>query len=374
MTTPHVDALSAPSAPVHLHGPADLVAAVPYLLGFTPQDCLVAAFLRGADGELVITARVDHPAVDDYGAFIDAWRRMCADITAANDVDRLVLVDFCTSGRLVACGRPEAADDAADDEAAAVPDVCLTHAMAAVAADAGLYVCDEIVVAGDRWRSVLCSDTVCCPVEGSAIDPERGSRVAAPFVYDGVAPVEGRGALAARVQPRPADDPESAAFNDEVSAAAEALHRQFVEGNGSDLEAQRTEVTRCAGILIGEDTHSIAPVIALLSDVRRRDALMRTLVHEVDPAERRRAEDRIVAALPLVGPELRAAAATLAAGLAWQRGDGALAHECLAVALAQDPGYSLARLLQRAISRAVPPQVWVDAVAATSVDSCLRGA
>lgn len=373
MTNPTVDAITAPPASVHLNGPADLVAAVPYLLGFSPQNCLVAAFLRGVDGELVLTARVDHPAAEDHGTFIDAWRRMCADITTANDVDRLVLVDFCTSGQLLACGRPESTVDASDD-GETVPDVCLTRAMASVAADLGVYVCDEIVVAGDRWRSVLCGDSVCCPIDGAVIEPDRGARVAAPFVYQGVAPAEDRAVLAARVQPRPADDPQSVAFNGEVAAATAALQQQFGTARTSDVEAQRAEVTRCATLLIGEDAVSIAPAIALLADVRRRDALMRTLVHEVDPGERRRAEDRIVAVLPLVGADLRAATATLAAGLAWQRGDGALAHECLTLALAQDPGYSLARLLQRAITRAVPPQVWVDAVAATTVDSCLRGA
>ena len=97
-----------------------------------------------------------------------------------------------------------------------------------------------------------------------------------------------------------------------LATAIEALQQQFVDCDPSDVSAQRAEVTRCAALLIGQESQGIAPVIALLSDVRRRDALMRMLVHDVNTAERRRAEDRIVAALPLLGPELRAATATLA--------------------------------------------------------------
>lgn len=50
-----------------LHSPADLVEAIPYLLGFTPTVSTVVVGM-GADGDgprkVRITARVDHPGMD----------------------------------------------------------------------------------------------------------------------------------------------------------------------------------------------------------------------------------------------------------------------------------------------------------------------
>lgn len=371
MTTSFTSAITMVPSTVHLTGPADLVATMPYLVGVHPHDCLVAAFLRGIDGELVLTARVDHPAANDWKAFIDAWTRVCSDITGNNDVDRVVIVDFCTSGALTACASSDTtADSSADPSDDAT--TTLAHAMAQVAQEHGVYVCDEIVVAGETWRSLLCTDETCCPIAGSAVDPARGERLAATFVYEGVAPMPDRAAIADRVRPRPYDDPARMSFTAAVVSARTEFASLFDLHNPS-LEQQRAEVARCARLLTATDETNTAPAIALMDNVRRRDALLRTLVHEVSAEERRCAEERVVAAVPLVDDDLRAPVATVAAGLAWQRGDGALAQECLSVALSQDPGYSLARLLQRAISQAVPPHVWVDAVGATTVDSCLHG-
>ena len=52
---------------------------------------------------------------------------------------------------------------------------------------------------------------------------------------------------------------------------------------------------------------------------------------------------------------LAAAPATLLAVSTWLRGDGAMADVALTRALAADPGYTLARLLARALSSCMPP-------------------
>jgi Domain of unknown function (DUF4192) len=50
-----------------------------------------------------------------------------------------------------------------------------------------------------------------------------------------------------------------------------------------------------------------------------------------------------------------AAPASLLAFTAWQNGDGALANLALDRALADDPGYSMARLLRDALTAGFPP-------------------
>jgi len=54
-----------------------------------------------------------------------------------------------------------------------------------------------------------------------------------------------------------------------------------------------------------------------------------------------------------------AAAASLLAFTAWQSGDGALANIALDRALADDPGYTMARLLRDALAAGLPPSAAV---------------
>jgi hypothetical protein len=53
------------------------------------------------------------------------------------------------------------------------------------------------------------------------------------------------------------------------------------------------------------------------------------------------------------------AVVSLAGFAAWVSGDGATAWCAVDRALAADPGYSMARLLEDALTRCVPPDVWV---------------
>jgi hypothetical protein len=59
-------------------------------------------------------------------------------------------------------------------------------------------------------------------------------------------------------------------------------------------------------------------------------------------------------------PELVAAPASLLGFTAWRAGDGALAGLALERALAEDPSYSMARLLLDALQRGIPPSVVGD--------------
>ncbi|NBO46772.1 MAG: DUF4192 domain-containing protein [Actinobacteria bacterium] len=368
MTNCHIDLTERPTSAVFLNGPADLVSAVPYLLGFTPTNCIVAAFLSGTDGELILTARVDHPHPGQHESFVAAWQQACEGIVNSNDVDRLVLVDFCTQSTFGECVLDADVATSSGESAADFDGVRnITNAMAAAAASLGLYTCDEVMVIAHCWRSVLCRDERCCPTQGQPIDPERGARVAAPFVAEGVAPLASRESIGQRITPVSSEDPRGREFQSAVTQSAAHF------GECADIPSRRALVMDSVAALTTGATEGTPLAVACIQDLRRRDALLRILIQDVADEPRRIAEDALVSALTLCAHSHRAAVATVVAGLAWQRGDGALAQECLDLALASDESYSLARLLTRAIRHAVPPTVWVDAVAATTVESCLIG-
>jgi hypothetical protein len=60
-----------------------------------------------------------------------------------------------------------------------------------------------------------------------------------------------------------------------------------------------------------------------------------------------------------VVPPYEPAVLSLAGFAAWVSGDGATAWCAVDRALAADPGYSMARLLEEALARCAPPDVWV---------------
>ena len=54
--------------PVKLRSPADIIDAIPYLVGFEPHDSLVVLSLRGPRSRLGLTARVDLPGAKSAAA------------------------------------------------------------------------------------------------------------------------------------------------------------------------------------------------------------------------------------------------------------------------------------------------------------------
>lgn len=382
------DSIQCAQRALTLHGPADLVAAVPHLLGFAPKASIVAVFIKEHDQCVHMTLRADVPTATadgeqlvDLDAYLSAWSNQLDVIVAQNSVARVVLAafaDVCESGNS-ASHRSDSGFGEADDGAelgTVFGTAMVTQILAAVATQCetrGIYVFDQLVCGGGRWRSVLCSDIECCPAEGTAIDQARGDRIAAEFIFDGVCVQTDQEALTASLAPLPDTDAKVQAFRfvlDKRGQTRAPVTDEVLADSDAEQRCERAH--RCVDLLVsggGAD-----PEVALaLADVRVRDAVIRLVTHDLSQPARRSAETCLIDTMRLCPRELRAPVVSVAAGLAWQRGDGATASRCVAIALDADPGYSLARLLQRAIRDAVPPQVWVNAVAQTSVQDCLTG-
>ncbi|MFI6129972.1 DUF4192 domain-containing protein [Micromonospora sp. NPDC051141] len=379
-----------------VRSPADLVAAVPYLLGFHPEDSVVVVAVRGR--RVVFAARGDlpEPGVDPGPA-----ARHLAQVVARQDADAATVIGFGPATRVTG----------------------VVGAVGAALDDVGLTVLDALRVADGRWWSYLCDEPTCCPVEGTPYDP-AASRVSAAAVFAGQVALPDRAALAAQVSPfggpvrlamrqatlrarrrlaaltgEPPDGQspggagpggpspggagpggpspggaESGGLRSDGTRAGAAppvdvpvgdravdVPAGYRTAGGPAGRGGATRAVRAAGTAAvrvafrrqrnGErltDDEVAWLTVLLTHPVVRDHAWSRTDGRDTDISlwtdVLRRAE-----------PELTAAPGTLLAFAAWRSGHGALAAVALERVLAADPAYSLAVLLDDALRRGVAP-------------------
>ncbi|MEU7782163.1 DUF4192 domain-containing protein [Micromonospora parva] len=312
-----------------VRSPADLIAAVPYLLGFHPADSVVAVALRGR--QIIFAARADlpEPSTDP----LDRARHL-AGVIHRQGAEAATVVGY---------GPPDRVTPSVDAVRAALTGV-------------GLEVLDALRVTDGRWWSYLCTEAECCPPEGRRYDPEI-NQVTASAVFAGQVALPDRAALVAQVSPveGPARDALRAA-----AVGAEKRLVDLIEGApASDLLGGRA--VRSAGVTAvreaqrrqrrGErlDDDEVAWLTVLMTHLPVRDHAW----------ERTDGRDRDIAlwtdVLRRAEPELTAAPGALLAFAAWRAGQGALAAVALERTLGLHPGYSLALLLDDLIRRGVPP-------------------
>jgi hypothetical protein len=393
--------LTLPESPVvRLRSPRDVLAAVPYLLGYRPVECVVVVCVAPG-GRLALLARAaldDLAGPDDDTAGPDDDRDAVARSIAARAADvapRQAVVAVCTDR-----------DVAPGTDLRRGADRLLDRLDAVVDTEAWL-------LTSRGYRGLDCADPLCCPPGGHPVDQLATGEVSAAFVLAGraVAPsaadayrippaAEPARALAARAASRW----ERAGLDVQATPDGGAgLRRWRREGLAAWDQARRHAATE---LRIGEAPGSVqlpAPLLghlaAALADTVVRDAVLLTLVpggeevaHRTASAEGpkdvgrgtadaiARVVDPRVALLPdeeTVGParavleavvghvprRRHAAPLTLLAFVAWWRGDGGLAGHRVRAALALDPGYRLAGLLNSALAAGLPPG-WVRRAAA----------
>ncbi|MEV0004412.1 DUF4192 domain-containing protein [Micromonospora sp. NPDC050980] len=350
-----------------VRSPADLVAAVPYLIGFHPADSVVVVAMRGR--RVVFAARCDLP---ERGADPGPAARHLAQVVVRQDADAATVIGYGPAARVT--GVVDAVGEALDG--------------------AGLIVLDALRVTEGRWWSYLCDEPACCPADGTPYDP-AASQVSAAAVFAGQVALPDRAALAAQVAPL--DGPVRLAMRRATGRARRRLAALtgVPPGDGSPEgapvgRAERGDAAgraradgppsggRPAGASPGErreearavrsagtaavraafrrqrrgerlDDDEVAWLTVLLTHVAVRDhAWSRTDGRDADISlwtdVFRRAE-----------PDLTAAPGTLLSFAAWRVGDGALAAVALERVLAAHPEYPLAVLLDDVLRRGLPP-------------------
>ncbi|MFF9095279.1 DUF4192 family protein [Streptomyces sp. NPDC014802] len=361
-----------PAHQVTLRTPAELADALPYLLGYRPEDSivLVALYDHGGRGRFGGRARIGIPRnPEDWSS------------VARQMVDGLIIGSRRRGAppeQMVAylCQEPAPGQTGRQVMERLQP---LAHALRLRSGELDVPVVEALCISDGRYWSYICEREACCPSEGAPMGLPGTSVLAAAAAYAGVRIRGTLRELRARLLPWET----SAALQQEVAldTTSMALVPRIVDGTGRVRVAEET--VGLAGQVVRRFAE--APAVSGMLDADRRDDEL--LSHEEAAAlilglQDRTTRDRLAEwmegdeaepALRLwralarrcVGPygEHAAAPLTLVGWVAWSIGDEVEAREALAMALGADPGYLFARLLHQAINEGLDPE---------SVRRCLR--
>ncbi len=381
---------------IRLRGPADIIAILPYHLGYRPSDSLVLVLLDGP--RVVLVARVDLPPDHvDPALVVDELMPP----VLREQPDRAVIVGFET--------RP----GHAEPTSTAMRDALL---------DAGIGDLERLVVRGGRWWCLDGNGCGCRP-EGEPVPSDDRVPAVSDYVVLGRLPAPSRASLADRLRyaEDPVQDARCAALIHELESVRRAprpLHRRRrrmleawgrILGPGGPLEEDWAwavvgllDITvrdlLIAWLCPGTLDPAVFPVaLRRVADAclpapvrppveRGRSGQPGVALAEVDAGAARRtgsvqgegdehdelAElrdlaglDGSVAAGELVErlaavcrrspPEISPGPLTVLGHVAWWQGDGAMARTAVDAALAVDAGYRLAVLLATMVDVAARP-------------------
>ena len=304
--------------------PHDLLAAIPFLIGYHPVNSLVLVSLK--DDSIGMAMRIDYPLDAPIGAF---------DLIASH------FLRDSAQGAFIVAYVPDGATDG--DEVLATVGLALEHA--------GVSIRESLLIQAGRYRSVLCGDTQCCPLAGREVPAIDSSRIAAEHVIAGhVMPFANVEGLVESIAPH---------FICRDENWQSQVKSYFVDSSSPTLNAMQRDGARaiidCAieykSGKWSENPELTARVIGRLSDIQVRDFALGS--HDGGSIDTYWAMWRHL--LVIAPPGFIAPVASLFACLAYERGEGALAHKALDRALEDDASYSLATLLRRVFTAGWPP-------------------
>lgn len=352
--------------------PRELLALVPFQLGFQPEESAVVVSLRGPRRRVGLVARVDLTALADPVGGPEVARALVAHLVA-DGARGVVLVLYSREDRR---GSGSAAALAAAEHLA----------------DAGQVPLGEPtvwVVTPDGWYGLGCLDLACCPADGRPLAELQSTAVGAEMVVRGAAVAASRADLA-RVGTAPPAARRSArraavrwAAHARAATCPSDLHRWRRDG----LTLWRTTLDAAWAARLDARPTVLGRLRAALDDVLVRDAVLLLLLPGTDglpervvagdggadvgealrrlvdpsqgvPPDRERcagAAELLALVAAHAGQGGHAPSTTLLAVLAWWAGDGARAAVLLERALATEPTYRLARLVEEAVACGMPP-------------------
>ena len=314
-----------PATSLKISSPAELLAAVPYLLGFHPSDSVTVVAFRG--GRVHFAGRHDLPPPDSDSDDARAAAAHLAAVVAREAADGAVVIGY---------GAP-----------ARVTPAVLRTAEALRRVDVPTF--DVLRVTGGRFWSYLCDGDDGCPDEGWPCPPEH-SAIAAAATYAGhvalpdrdtlvaqLAPVGGAAMAAATVRARE----RLSGLADRDAGVGRRVHRA---GRTAVRDAERRY--RSGGRLSDDE---VAWLGVLLADVAVRDYAWERV--GLDPWQLTLWTDVVRRVEPAYVP----APAALLGFAAWRSGVGALAWAAVERSLEQDPAYGMAQTLREILTYAVSP-------------------
>lgn len=347
---------------VTLRGPGELADALPYLMGFHPNDSIVMVALHGEHGRFGGRLRVGLP--HDPAEWPDVARQL-AECLVKNSARRGTRPDAIV---LFLCQDP-----AEGERSAAVMERLrpLAQHLRVACGELQVPVIEALCVSAGRWWSYCGADGV-APEEGNELPPPGSSAMAATAVYVGLPAPGSMRDMEARLKPaQPRNRRHEIALD---VACAELVPRILGDGESEHLTRRTVALARAAlerfrsaplisdpergdrrdDKLLGDD--EAAAIILGLQDKEARDRAAEWM----EPAQADAAL-RLWRALArrCAGPynEHAAAPLTLAGWVAWSSGDEAEARVALGLALDLEPHYSFARLLHTSVNEGLDPEL-----------------
>ncbi|WLQ40214.1 DUF4192 domain-containing protein [Streptomyces laculatispora] len=355
---------------ITLRGPAELADALPYLMGFHPNDSVVMVALHGGRGRFGGRLRLGIPQSEQE------WPSVAEQ-----------LAECLVKGSERRGGRPDAIvvflcqDPAEGETGSQIMERLRPFAQRLRTACGALDVpvLEALCISDSRYWSYCCPDARCCPVDGNPLAVPGTSVMAAAATYAGI---QVRGSLRemeTRLTPlaATAGTGQQQALD---SAGAALLPKLLDEEGRREVGGSTLKLARRLMKRLGEAPAALPSMSDLNDD--------RLISHEEAAAvilglQDRETRDR--AAEWMEGPEAEsalrlwralarrcvapyeehaAAPLTLAGWVAWSTGDEPAARVALGLALRLDPGYTFAQLLHEACNQGLDPE---------TLRRCLRG-
>jgi hypothetical protein len=307
-----------------LTAPADILAAVPYLLGFHPAESLIVLGLTRS--QVQVAARWDLPLAG----------------TALTPFPALLARERITELIIVGYGPGSLVTPAVDT-------------MRELAAKAGVSVAEALRVEEGRFWSYTCELAACCPVEGTPYDYTT-TEVAAAATVNGLVALPDRAMLEETVEPM--TGPVRLSMRRATADAVDSLVSRLAGGRDPE---------RFAGEFVAEGLARVRAAMASDERLSDREAAMLgmdlAIIRVRDEAWTCMEDSH----LPLwrdltrrLEPRFVPPAASLLAMAAWRSGDCVLASIAIERALRIDPMYSMAHLLRHALGQLLPPRLLSD--------------
>ncbi|MFF1380510.1 DUF4192 domain-containing protein [Streptomyces sp. NPDC058308] len=374
---------------VTLRTPAELADALPYLLGFKPEESIVLIALHGARGRFGGRVRLGVPErAEDWPCVAEQLAQCLVGGCERRGERPDGVMAFL-------CQEPAGVESARQVTERLRP---LAQALRTACGRLDVPVFEVVCISEGRFWTYCCPDTRCCPPEGMPLLRPGTSVLAAAATYMGVQAGTTQSEIRGRLAPwqtAAAADQERALdaagltliprmlndmdWRDEGSGAGD-LPVENRHGEDEGVAAETLDLAR----RIMARLAAVPPVVDALDADRRDDELIAhdeaaalILGLQVRTTRDRAAEWMEGAEAPpalrlwralarrCVGAYTEHAAAplSLAGWVAWSLGSVAEGQEALEMALSADPGYAFALLLNQACNEDVDPE---------SIRRCLR--
>lgn len=331
MAVVSVDAMTTHRPDFALNYPGALIAALPAVLGFVPENSLVLVSVEGGGLGSVMRVDLSEELVDRVDQL--------AEVAAAADPDAAIAVIVDAEG--AQC--PSCNEDHRE-LCTLLADELSQHGIMLWAA----HVVDQVALGG-RWH---CVDG--CGSAGLVDDPSA-SPLAAAAVLDGRRLYSRRADLQAVI----AVDPDRSAGLDaaveQQAATREAAHRADPAGHA--LSCRRDIENAMAAAARVADGEALSEVELAELGCALTDAQVRDTMYALAVGENAGAAESLWAVLARTLPQpWRVEALVLLAFSAYARGDGPLAGVSLEAALRCEPGHRMAEMLDTALQSGIRPE------------------